>query len=217
MSLLLIGSGLFVSCKDSVDTTPQSQVVVKKPSSAFHCVVDCGPDLSPGAANPFDPFYSGTRNNGGGGLSPNAPLTAEQTAWINAAKSAMDEGGMTDFEKDMDKNPTLYLPILNQCQGQAYRDYFQTCQTAVDNYDNEKGNCLRNSGYPASLASLLSGQLTWKSFTSWLKGGNKGGNIRGFIVAIGVSNLVAVECIESRLTTARSQIADANREFSVKY
>ncbi len=202
MSLLLICSGLFVSCKDSADTTPQNSAFTDNREWIYY----------------NDPWIESIDQEGGRtGPSVNRPLNAEQTEWINTAKSIMDnELGITDFEKDMDKTPTIYVHIENECQGKAYSDYFKDCQRAVDSYDNEKADCLRSVGYSASAISVFNGQLSWKAFANWLKG-NKGGNARGFIYTIALANLAATECIESKLSNARSAVADANKEFAVRY
>jgi hypothetical protein len=202
MSLLLICSGLFVSCKESISPFDQKS-----------------PPIEVWFYN--DPFIEGI-DNGGGRTGPAAsrPLTAEQSAWISTAKNIMEnELGITDFEEDNGKEPTVRLPILNECQGQAYRDYFQTVATAIKNYDSAKADCLRNVGYPATIISVYNGQLDWKAFIDWVKG-NKGAgrnNVRSFMYTIAIGNLVAWQCIESKLTDARDIVDEANREFAVKY
>lgn len=68
MSLLLIGSVLFVSCKESLDKTPESEVVIIKPTLDYSEVRMYEPPLSPGAPGfPTGGGGDGTGNGGGGG------------------------------------------------------------------------------------------------------------------------------------------------------
>ena len=223
--------GLLISCKDSVDVSPDKIVSSKDAPKArkgnqFEISGNnennswAEPSGGVIISNPFDNIFftydGNTRGSGPGALGPNAPLVQAQIDAVNIAKANLTEFGVTDFEEAVDVPKTIHVPITNQCQFQALRDYYGDCATIEAQYEEQKGDCLRSVGYNGAALTILTGNLSWKNFTQWFKG-NRLSSLRTFMTTLSIANIAAIECVESKLSSANDKVKDANREFALRY
>lgn len=171
-------------------------------------------------SNPFDNVFftndGNTRGSGPGALGPNAPLVQAQIDAVNIAKANLSEIGITDFEEAINVSKTNYITIETQCQFEALKDYYQDCFNIISQYEEQKGDCLRSVGYSGAALSIMTGNLSWKNFTKWFKG-NRLSSLRTFTTTLTIANVAAIECVESKLSSANNKVKDASREFAVRH
>lgn len=145
----------------------------------------------------------------GGGATSTLPSVESLTNTYNSS-----------FVKDFEDSKDVIgkYPILNPCQQQTYYEYLSTAAGIENDYQAAKINCLLSTYGAAGPGIVAYASATpLKSFYKWLKGKPSGASVRSFMGSLGVTNLVAVACVETALNNANNKINTAYNSFVYKY
>lgn len=173
---------------------------------------DCGsPEQTGGGI--YYPVY-------GGGDSPNFSQNA-----LDNTRAAAEDLGLSEVEDILGKEPTMNLPILTPCQLGAYMEYVGTAANLEHDYEVAKNECLNNYVGAAASADafvVVSGQLSFKSFTTWWSSTGKfttyrPGAASSFVLVMSGSFIVARQCVENKLKDTNYKILSARKLFEKKY